>query len=443
MSRIIPLTHADQTQKMKIAMFTNTYLPHVGGVARSVKTLEDECRKLGHEVKIIAPEFDDATESPDVLRVPAIQHFNGSDFAVRLPAPAMIRDFIDAFRPDVIHSHHPFLLGDSALRQAWRMEIPVVFTHHTLYERYTHYVPLDSPTLKRMAIQLATEYCNLCSEVIAPSESIRDLLLERGVTVPINPIPTGIDTDFFSSGEGARFRCSAGIPDEALLIGHVGRLAPEKNLRFLAEATGIYLEGNPDAAFLIVGEGDEGDEMLKILAEKGVSDRVYRAGQLTGPHLADAYAAMEVFVFASQSETQGMVLAEAMAAGKPVVAFDGPGVREIVIDGANGFLLPGGASANEFADALGSLTEDEASLRRRSGMARSSASDFDHRHCAREVTDLYERLIRERPARPEEEIMPWDPFLNSLGIEWDLFAAKMSAAATGIMEPATTEVERD
>jgi glycosyltransferase involved in cell wall biosynthesis len=443
MTRIITLTNPHKKRKMKIAMFTNTYLPHVGGVARSVKTLEDECRKLGHEVKIVAPEFANATESPDVLRVPAIQNFNGSDFAVRLPAPAMIRDFMDEFQPDVIHSHHPFLLGDSALRQAWRMEIPVVFTHHTLYERYTHYVPLDSPTLKRMAIQLATEYCNLCSEVIAPSESIRDLLVDRGVTVPINPIPTGIDTQFFSSGDGSRFRLSAGIPEEALLIGHVGRLAPEKNLRFLAEAVGIFLKGDPDAAFLIVGEGDEGDAMLKILGDLGAGDRVYRAGQLTGPHLADAYAAMEVFVFASQSETQGMVLAEAMAAGKPVVALDGSGVREIVIDGANGFLLNGDATANEFAGALSALTGDEAAMRRRGAMASSSAADFDHHHCAREVTDLYERLIRERPVRPEEEIMPWDPFLNSLEIEWDLFAAKMSAAATGIMDPATTEVDRD
>ena len=428
---------------MKIAMFTNTYLPHVGGVARSVKTLEDECRKLGHEVKIVAPEFANADDSPHVLRVPAIQNFNGSDFAVRLPAPVMIRDFIDEFQPDAIHSHHPFLLGDSALRQAWRLEIPVVFTHHTLYERYTHYVPLDSPTLKRMAIQLATEYCNLCSEVIAPSESIRDLLVERGVTVPINPIPTGIDTDFFSSGDGSRLRLSAGIPEEALVIGHVGRLAPEKNLRFLAEAVGIFLKGNPDAVFLVVGEGNEGEEMLQILRKHGVGDRVYRAGQLSGPHLADAYAAMEVFVFASQSETQGMVLAEAMAAGKPVVALDGPGVREIVIDAANGFLLPGEASANEFAGALSNLTGDESSMHRRGEMAKSSAADFDHHHCAREVTDVYERLIRENLARPEEEKMPWDPFLNALGFEWDLLAAKVSAAATGILEPATTEVARD
>lgn len=424
-------------------MFTNTYLPHVGGVARSVQTLEDECRKRGHEVKIIAPESTDAEETPHVLRVPAIQHFNGSDFAVRLPAPALIRDFMDEFQPDVIHSHHPFLLGDSALRQAWRMEIPVVFTHHTLYERYTHYVPLDSPTLKRMAIQLATEYCNLCSTVIAPSQSIRDLLLERGVTVPVVPIPTGIDTDFFSSGDGIRFRNNAGLPEEAIVVGHVGRLAPEKNLGFLAEALGVFLKSRPDAAFLLVGEGDEGETMMTILNEAGVADRVCRAGSLSGPRLADAYAAMDVFVFASQSETQGMVLAEAMAAGKPVIALDGPGVREIVIDGANGFLLPGASSSDDFSEALRTLVGDGAAMGRRGAMARSSAADFDHHYCAREVTDIYEKVIGERPVRPEEEKMPWDPFLNSLEIEWDLLAAKMSAAATGIMEPEPTEVTRD
>ncbi|NLT71109.1 MAG: glycosyltransferase family 4 protein [Verrucomicrobiaceae bacterium] len=428
---------------MKIAMFTNTYLPHVGGVARSVQTLEEECRKRGHRVKVVAPEFDDAEESPHVLRVPAIQHFNGSDFSVRLPAPALVRDCMDEFEPDVIHSHHPFLLGDTALRQAWRMEIPVVFTHHTLYERYTHYVPLDSPTLRRMAIQLATEYCNLCSTVIAPSESIRDLLVERGVTVPIVPIPTGIDTDFFSSGDGERFRRREGLPEEALVIGHVGRLAAEKNLEFLAEALALFLKERRDAVFLLVGEGDAGDPMETILEKAGAGDRVFRMGALSGTRLADAYAAMDVFVFASQSETQGMVLAEAMAAGKPVVALDGPGVREIVIDGANGFLLPGASRPDAFAEALRALTDDAEAMRRRGAMACSSAMDFDHQHCAREVTDLYERLIGERPVRSEEEKTPWDPFLNSLEIEWDLFAAKMSAAATGMMEPEVTEVGRD
>lgn len=220
---------------MRIAMFTNTYLPHVGGVARSVKTLEDECRKLGHEVRVIAPEAEFAEESGDVLRVPAIQNFNGSDFSFRLPVPNLVRDFIDKFEPDIIHRHHPFLLGDSAIREAWKIRIPIVFTHHTLYERCTHYVPSDSDALKRVAIQLATEYCNLCDHVIAPSESIGKLLAGRGVVTGMSAIPTGIDTAFYGAADGGRARAKYEIPGETFVIGHVGRLAEEKNLKFLAE----------------------------------------------------------------------------------------------------------------------------------------------------------------------------------------------------------------
>ena len=123
-------------EQMRIAMFTNTYLPHVGGVARSVSTYEEELRRRGHQVRIVAPTFEGAAQSTyDVLRVPAIQGFNGSDFSVRLPQPGLIAAFLDDFRPQVIHSHHPFLLGDSALRFAWSRRLPLVFTHHTLYEQ--------------------------------------------------------------------------------------------------------------------------------------------------------------------------------------------------------------------------------------------------------------------------------------------------------------------
>ena len=173
---------------MKIAMFTNTYLPHVGGVARSVQTLADACRRRGHEVCVIAPEFEGAEPSPHVLRVPAIQHFNGSDFSVRLPLAAAASDRLDAFKADIIHAHHPFLLGDTALRVATNKNVPIVFTHHTRYEDYTHYVPFDSPTLKEIAINLPTQFANLCDGVIAPSESLAKLIKKRGVTVPIRAL---------------------------------------------------------------------------------------------------------------------------------------------------------------------------------------------------------------------------------------------------------------
>jgi glycosyltransferase involved in cell wall biosynthesis len=419
---------------MKIAMFTNTYLPHVGGVARSVKTLEDACRRQGHEVRVIAPEFEGSEDSPDVLRVPAIQHFNGSDFSVQLPVPNIIREYMDDFRPDLIHSHHPFLLGDAALREAWKMRVPIFFTHHTLYERYTHYVPLDSPALKRVAVQLATEYCNLCDRIIAPSESIERLLLERGVTTPILTIPTGIDTGFFAAGNGAHFRGLAGIPPEAKVIGHVGRLAKEKNLLFIAEAVTVSLKKDPAAVLLLVGDGDVREEMLTYLDGEVGRARIFYAGKQSGQHLADAYAAMDWFVFASQTETQGLVLAEAMAAGKPVVALDGPGVREIMRDGANGLMLDGDAPPGEFAAALARLMNDTALSQRCAEQARQSAEEYSTERCAGRMLECYEALIGSHRGSAAADPQPWDRLLAGIDIEWNLLVGKLSAAAAAVSE---------
>lgn len=426
---------------MRIAMFTNTYLPHVGGVARSVKTLEDECRKLGHDVCVIAPQSDHAKDSPDVLRVPAIQNFNGSDFSFRLPAPTVIWDFIEKFQPDVIHSHHPFLLGDSALREAWKARIPIVFTHHTLYERYTHYVPMDSPALKRVAIQLATEYCNLCSKVIAPSESIAKLLKERGVITPIEAIPTGIDTEEFSRADGAEFRREHDIPEDCIVIGHVGRLAEEKNLRYLVEAVGAELRKSENVRFLLVGDGPEKEKLVHALDD--CRDRVIAPGALQGRDLCNAYAAMDLFVFASQSETQGMVLAEAMAAGVPVVSLDGAGVREIVDDGKNGLLLNGEADVRTFSAAIRRLIDEEDFRHHCAEGAKQTAADYDRKATSLRITGLYEELIAQARCERTEDFTPWDRVLNGIAIEWDLTVAKFTAVAAIVSETPATEATLD
>jgi 1,2-diacylglycerol 3-alpha-glucosyltransferase len=425
---------------MKIAMFTNTYLPHVGGVARSVKTLEDRCRELGHEVLVVAPEFaeDVADESDSVLRVPAICNFNGSDFSVRLPIPNIIHSAIEEFDPDLIHSHHPFLLGDAALREAWKHRIPIVFTHHTLYERYTHYVPLDSPALKRVAIQLSTEYCNLCDTVIAPSDSIRRLLLDRGVTAAIEVTPTGIDTTAFASGDGTMFRKQHGIPLESRVIGHVGRLAKEKNLIYLAEAVRLRLSSDPNSAFLLVGEGNALEQIQEVVGEGELGRRMFAVGRQSGQGLQDAYAAMDLFVFASQTETQGMVLAEAMAAGKPVVAIDGPGVREIMRDRINGLMLSGEASPEEFAEAIGKILDHPGVAESYGSAAMDTARDYDRNRTAEEVIAIYQSLL-DRYEHMEPDRSAWDRLLSVVEIEWDLIAAKFSAAAAAVIETEATE----
>lgn len=414
---------------MKICMMTNTYLPHVGGVARSTSTFADQYRKLKHRVLVVAPEFEgpplSRREEAIVVRVPAIQKFNGSDFSVRLPLAAGLSDRLDAFNADIVHAHHPFLLGDTALRIAANKNVPVIFTHHTRYEDYTHYVPFDSPTLKEIAINLSTEFANLCDGVIAPSQSIAKLIKRRGVKTPIAVVPTGIDVESFASGNGARFRRRFKIPSSVFVVGHVGRLAPEKNLGYLTRAVAGFLKATPSARFLVVGGGPSEKEMKKICADQGVGGQLILAGKHTGRALNDAYAAMDVFAFASFSETQGMVLAEAMAAGLPAVALDAPGVREVVRNGENGFLLKARTSGKTFARHIARLHAEPALRKGFARAARATAEEFSQERCARLAIEFYEKI--RRATRRERLITGANPLgvlFDRVAVEWNLIAQK-------------------
>lgn len=422
---------------MKICMMTNTYLPHVGGVARSVSTFAEEFRKRKHRVLVVAPEFEGKPLPPRaaaiVERVPAIQKFNGSDFSFKLPIVAGLAPRLDAFEADVIHAHHPFLLGDTALRIAATKNAPVIFTHHTKYEDYTHYFPFDSPTLKEVAINLSTHFANLCDGVIAPSESLARLIKRRGVEVPIRVVPTGIDVASFAAGDGPRFRQKLKIPATAFVVGHVGRLAPEKNLSYLAEAVALFIKRTPDSVFLVVGGGPSDEKLKEVFEGHGLTSRLILAGKQSGRALADAYNAMDIFAFASFTETQGLVLAEAMAAGLPVVALNAPGVREVIRHQANGFMLKKSASTRTFADHLTKLHAEPKRLEAFSGEARKTAELFSRERCADLALDFYEDVRRlTRRERLMIERSPWGTVLERIGVEWNLLAEKAQSVVQAV-----------
>lgn len=421
---------------MKICMMTNTYLPHVGGVARSVSTFAEAYQRLGHEVLIVAPRFDGkpppARLEQSVVRVPSLRNFNGSDFSVRLPLAAALSERLDEFKADIMHAHHPFLLGDTALRVAMNKNIPIIFTHHTRYEDYAHYVPFPE-AMREVAIELPTQFANLCDGVIAPSESLARIIRGRGVTTPIRVVPTGIDVAAFGSANGRAFRQRMKIPADALVIGHVGRLAPEKNLEFLAEGVARFLHQNPAARFLVVGDGPGRDSLRATLEQQGVADRLLLAGKRTGRVLREAYRAMDVFAFASKSETQGMVVAEAMAAGCPVVALDASGVREVVVDGKNGVLLPAGASPAKFAAALAASARPDVRARQ-SKNALATAARFSREESARQALAFYEETRRAtRARRLLDHLHPWAAMLKRIGLEWDLLAMHTQSVANAVL----------
>lgn len=421
---------------MNIVMVTNTYLPHVGGVARSVEGFRRHYLALGHRVLVIAPMFEGVPENEEgVVRLPAIQNFNGSDFSVRVPVPGLLGAPLDEFKPDIVHSHHPYLMGDTAQRIAAARNLPLVFTHHTMYELYTHYVPANASALARFVKSLATGYANMCDCVIAPSASTAKILKRRGVVTPIAIVPTGVETSEYATGNGRAFRKARGIPAKAFLVGHVGRLAPEKNLGFLARSVARFLEDSPEARLLVVGSGPSEQAMRDLFEREGLTARLHFAGSLQGQELVDAYHAMDVFAFASKSETQGMVLTEAMAAGIPVVALAAPGAREVVEDGQNGRLLPK-ASAQSYARALAWIKGLSAARRRSLAThARRTARGFALRDCAKRSLARYELAIANRnAARQGEEDGGWAKALRVLEAEWALWK-NVAIAASEALHP--------
>jgi 1,2-diacylglycerol 3-alpha-glucosyltransferase len=420
---------------MNILMLTNTYRPFTGGVPRSVDTFAEQYRKLGHRVGIVAPTFEGQEEEPDVIRVPAIQNFNGTDFSVKLPAPFLLSEYVDNFRPDIIHSHHPFLLGNTALRLAVRREVPLVYTFHTFYERYVHYLPGgETEGWKRFVITLAAGYANLCDHVIAPSRSVAEELVRRGVTKPVEVIPTGVDVASIAAGDGRAMRSRFGVPAGAFVVGFVSRLAPEKNLAFLCDAVLRFLSQRPDAWFLVAGTGPQEEDLKALFARSDSSARIVLVGNMTGRDLAGLYNAFDVFAFASQSETQGLVVTEAMAAGVPVVAVQASGVSDVVRDGVNGRLLEQ-EDAAAFVAALTEVADlDPPARGALSAGARKTAGELSDENCARKALALYKAARREfRDAHQDESA--WDEFVNVVAAEWNILANIGKAAGEVILEP--------
>ena len=432
--------------RLNIIMFTNSYTPHVGGVARSVESFAEQYRQFGHRVLIVVPEFSGMPKNEiDVLRVPALQQFNGSDFAVILPVPGILKNKLEQFKPHVVHAHQPFLLGMTALRVAQVRNLPLVFTHHTLYEQSTHYVPGESPTMQGFAVMLATHYSNLADLVFAPSESIARLLQQRGVQTPIDIVPTGLQLERFANANGYRFRKSRNIPSKGFVVGHLGRLAEGKNLSFLATSVVEFITQRqaqqpqrkkhmPKTYFLLIGSGPAEDLITSIFQRAGLSEQLLKTGDLTPDQVVDAYDSMDVFVFASKSETQGMVISEAMACGIPVVALDAAGTRELLADQRNGRLLESPSSA-DFAEALHWIAEQPALSRLAlSQAARKTVLQLSIEQTAEQALQLYGRLIRQQTALPGKNDHQLKQLLESIKAEWAIIEAIASASSHSVLD---------
>lgn len=338
---------------MRIGFFTEIARPVVNGVVASVEGLARGLRERGHEVYCFAPRMPGDDGAADVFfRMPSLPLPSRTPYRLTLPVVGRrsVRSVIK--RLHVVHVHSPFVTGWMGLRYARRYGMPIVYTYHTQLEAYAHYVPFDPGATRFATETLTRSFGNSVDAVVVPTESMQTRLRTLGVTTRIAVVPSGIDVAYFSSGNrSTEVRETLGAPGKQRLLLYVGRLAREKSIDILLHAVAASRD---DALRLaIAGDGPAREELEQLTASLKIEPLVRFLGEIPRETLPDLYASCDAFVFPSTTETQGIVLAEALASGAHIIAADAPQNREVLGDA--GVIVP--PTTRGFADALQSVEE--------------------------------------------------------------------------------------
>ncbi|MFO8154936.1 MAG: glycosyltransferase [Thiohalospira sp.] len=390
---------------LRVAMFTNNYLPFIGGVPLSIERLKRGLLRLGDRVLVVAPRYREASRDEDgVLRLSTLLRFGGEFRMANLFAPWLPRRIRD-FRPDIVHLHHPFWVGSLGLFIARRLKRPVVYTYHTRLEHYAHFVPLPGLLFRNLISHaIVRRFSNRCDGVIVPTASAEEYLRMIGVKVPTHIQPTGIDFDAFQQPDhdGIKaLRREHGVGDETVLV-TVSRLSNEKNLDFMLDAmAALQRVSTTPFRLFIIGDGHERDRLQGRIDKLGLTDRVVLVGPVAPERMTDWYHLGDLFVFASKSETQGMVILEAMAAGLPVVAVRSTGIDDVVRNEHNGYKTP--ERIELWRDRVRELLEDEDLRAEMAGNAREFAREHSIDAFAERTRAIYAEVLAGHDRNPEEE----------------------------------------
>jgi 1,2-diacylglycerol 3-alpha-glucosyltransferase len=374
---------------LRVGFFTEIYLPVINGVVASVEGLAEGLRRRGHEVYCFAPKMPGYEEADGpVFRMPSLPLPTRTPY--RLTLPLVSRRNLNGIikRLSLVHAHSPFVTGWMGVRYARRYRMPLVYTYHTQLEAYAHYIPFERRATRFAAARLTRTFANLADAVVAPTRAMADHLRDLGVTTRIEIVPSGIDVARFGGGrrdDAARFRMGAGRDQRLLLC--VGRLAKEKNVELPLRA--LALTADPSLRLAIAGDGPLRAELDHLAREAGVGAQVRFLGVVSRDDLPNLYASADAFVMPSTTETQGLVIAEALAAGAHVIAADAPQNRDVLGD-AGSLVLP---TPEAFAAAFLRVPAPPDGAR----AARHAAQRFSMDVQLDRMLGLYESLIQ--PAR--------------------------------------------
>lgn len=382
---------------MRILMISDVYFPRINGVSTSIQTFRRGLRAAGHETVLIAPEYpiacsgDAADPDGRIIRVPS--RYLPRDPEDRIMQAGALR----ALRPelkrsgfDLVHIQTPFLAHYHGVAIAKELGVPVIETYHTYFEEYLHhYVPLIPRGVMRfIARRFTVSQCSALDALVVPSRAMQKALEDYGVRCPMHVIPTGMEMERFASGDGSRFRERLGIPLDRPTLVHVGRIAHEKNIDFLLRMFVRVVKRKPETMLVVAGEGPALEHCKAYVESLQLSANVRFVGYLSREHeLPDCYSAGDLFVFSSKTETQGLVLLEAMASGTPVVSTAYMGTTDIVNPERGARVAPDNEEG--FADRVIELLNDPSRRRSMATEARTYAATWSAGAMAKRMADLY------------------------------------------------------
>ncbi|MCP5298543.1 MAG: glycosyltransferase [Chromatiaceae bacterium] len=394
---------------MRILKISDVYFPRVNGVSTSIRTFGHELLRQGHEVTLIAPEypqpFDDDLE---ILRVPSrYLHLDPED---RLMRPRVVRRLLPELRGrgfDIVHVHTPFAAHYAGLWLGDALGVPVVESYHTYFEEYLdkYLTWLPRGALRYVARRFSRGQCGAVDALVVPTQPMLDVLRGYGISTHAEVIPTGLPAGAFVRGDGAAFRRRHGIAAERPVMLYVGRVAHEKNLDFLLRVAEHVRKSVSNVLLVIAGEGPAVRHLRRLIEALGLQTHVQFVGYLTrDKELPDCYAAGDVFVFASRTETQGLVLLEAMQAGTPVVTTAVMGTAEVMADRRGGLVVEEDVAA--FAGAVERLLNDAALRRELAAHAVDKAAQWSAPATTARLLALYRECVVSHAARSDAATEP-------------------------------------
>ena len=380
---------------MRIGMMADAYRPHVSGITHYISLNKRSLEKSGHQVFVFTFGGEDyADEESNIVRSPGLPLADtGYYFGLRYTRLA--RRKLQTM--DIVHVHHPFLSGWMSLRYARPHGIPIVFTNHTRYDLYAHaYLPSVPEQLSTTFLQaFLPSFCRDVDLVIAPSQGLKQVLVQLGVDAPIETIPNGVDLVPFRTPTRVVGREELGLSETDTLLVYSGRLGPEKNLTFLMRAFAGVLAAYPDTSLLLLGDGPERENLQHLASQSGVEKQVVFCGMVPYRDLPCYLAAGDVFVTASVTEVHPLSVIEALASGLPVLGIDSPGIADTIVDGENGLLSTNDLAA--FTAKLARLVADRKLRKKLAEGASRSADQYAIENTSAVVESQYERLVTERP----------------------------------------------